>query len=100
MKTSKQLAREILDLLGGAGNVGTATHCITRLRVTLNDEGKADLDGLKGLEGALGAQIQDGQWQVILGTKVGDVFLEFEDLLGTGDDASATAAADKGGLWG
>lgn len=96
MKTNKQLAQEILELLGGADNISTSTHCITRLRANLVDDSKADLDALKALDGAMGAQIQDGQWQVIIGTKVGDVYMEFEELLG--DKAGASdAAAGKGG---
>ncbi len=82
MKTNKQLAQDILDKLGGAENVAHATHCITRLRVNLVDDSKADLDALKSLDGAMGAQIKDGQWQIIIGPKVGDVFMEFEPLLG------------------
>ncbi|EGX70486.1 PTS transporter subunit EIIC [Collinsella tanakaei] len=82
MKTNKELAADILEKLGGADNVTHATHCITRLRVNLADDSKGDLEALKQMEGAMGAQIKDGQWQVIIGPKVGDVFLEFEPLLG------------------
>lgn len=82
MKTNKELAADILEKLGGADNVTHATHCITRLRVNLADDSKGDLDALKQMDGAMGAQIKDGQWQVIIGPKVGDVFLEFEPLLG------------------
>lgn len=83
MKTNKELAAEILEKLGGAENVTYATHCVTRLRVNLADDAKADLDALKTMDGAMGAQIKDGQWQIIIGPKVSDVFMEFEPLLGS-----------------
>ena len=70
MKTNKELAADILEKLGGADNVTHATHCITRLRVNLADDSKGDLDALKQMDGAMGAQIKDGQWQVIIGPKV------------------------------
>ena len=82
-----------MELLGGADNISTSTHCITRLRANLVDDSKADLDALKALDGAMGAQIQDGQWQVIIGTKVGDVYMEFEELLG---DKAGTSDASTG----
>lgn len=97
MKTNKQLAVEILQELGGAENVAHATHCITRLRVNLKDDAKADLEALKKLDGAMGAQIKDGQWQVIIGPKVSDVFLEFEPLLEKGATGDTTGAAGTAG---
>ena len=60
-----------------------ATHCITRLRLNLRDDSKVDLEALKGLEGTLGAQVKDGQWQVIIGPQVESVYRELEPLLGS-----------------
>lgn len=92
MKTNRQLAQDILKELGGAENITHSTHCVTRLRVNLADESKANLDALKTMDGTMGAQIKDGQWQIIIGPKVGDVYMEFESLLGdkkaAGDDAA------------
>ncbi|MFR2031614.1 MAG: PTS transporter subunit EIIB [Collinsella sp.] len=62
-----------------------ATHCITRLRFNLKDDSKADLEALKTLDGALGAQVKDGQWQVIIGASVGSVYDELEPMLGRQD---------------
>ncbi len=95
MKTNRQLATDILQKLGGAENVAHATYCITRLRVNLKDDSKADLEALKAMDGTMGAQIQDGQWQVIIGTKVGDVFMEFEPLLGGGATTGDVASGAK-----
>ncbi len=78
----RELAEKILELVGGADNVVTATHCITRLRFNLADESKADLDALKALDGTLGAQVKNGQWQVIIGAHVESVYRELEPMLG------------------
>ena len=56
MADKKELAARVLELVGGADNVVMATHCITRLRFNLKDDSKADLEALKTLDGALGAQ--------------------------------------------
>lgn len=58
MADKKELAARVLELVGGADNVVMATHCITRLRFNLKDDSKADLEALKTLDGALGAQVK------------------------------------------
>lgn len=58
MADKKELAARVLELVGGADNVVMATHCITRLRFNLKDDSKADLEALKTLDGALGAQLK------------------------------------------
>lgn len=89
----KQLAARILELVGGPDNVATATHCITRLRLNLKDDAKGNLDALKRLDGTLGAQIKDGQWQIVIGPGVDSVYSELEPLLGS-DKLRGTVAAD------
>ena len=78
MSSKNDLALHALELVGGAENVISATHCITRLRFNLKDDAKGDLDALQKLDGALGAQIKDGQWQVIIGPGVESVYNELE----------------------
>ena len=94
MTDKKELAATVLEKVGGAEHVLVATHCITRLRFNLKDDSKADLDALKKLDGALGAQIKDGQWQVIIGAGVEAVYNELEPLLG--DKMAGEVAADPG----
>lgn len=93
MADKKELAARVLELVGGTDNVVMATHCITRLRFNLKDDSKADLEALKTLDGALGAQVKDGQWQVIIGASVGSVYDELEPMLGDrmGGEVSADA---------
>ncbi|WP_298580402.1 PTS transporter subunit EIIC [uncultured Olegusella sp.] len=93
MASKKELAKQILQHVGGASNIKTATHCITRLRLGLVDDQKADLTTLQNLEGTLGAQIKDGQWQIIIGPGVGSLYEEFEPLLGK-DKMAGEVAAD------
>jgi Phosphotransferase system IIB components len=48
-------ASQIVKYVGGKDNINTLIHCSTRLRFTLNDFDKADLDKIKGVDGVLGA---------------------------------------------
>lgn len=84
MSKKRELAAKVLELVGGADNVKAATHCVTRLRFNLVDDAKADLEALRQLDGTLGAQVKDGQWQVIIGAGVESLYRELEPLLGTG----------------
>lgn len=71
---NKDLAFKILDLIGGEKNISLLTHCATRLRFVLNDDSKASINELNGLEGVLKAQNKGGQIQVIVGPKVDSVY--------------------------
>ena len=51
--TNKEIAKQILENVGGASNVTFLTHCVTRLRFSLKNEGKANTDKLEALEGRL-----------------------------------------------
>lgn len=68
------LARSIVELVGGPANVNGVTHCITRVRFKLKDEGKADTEAIEGLEGVIKVMQANGQYQVVVGNKVEDVF--------------------------
>ena len=70
--TSKEIAAQILELVGKESNIISCTHCVTRLRFSLKDDGKADRKKIESLEGVLGVQIQGGQFQVIVCGTCGD----------------------------
>ncbi len=74
--TNKELATKIIANVGGEQNISMLTHCATRLRFNLKDNGKANLDVLKKLDGVLTAQIKSGQLQVVIGAKVNAIFDE------------------------
>ncbi|MQR85208.1 PTS beta-glucoside transporter subunit EIIBCA [Bacillus megaterium] len=75
------LAKDILDLLGGKKNVKSVTHCVTRLRLTLYNDALANKDKLEKTNGVMGTNIGGGQFQIILGNKVSDVHDEFVKLV-------------------
>ncbi len=79
---NKELAQEIVKLIGGTENISQSWHCITRLRFNLNNESKVKVDELKTLDGVLGAQFQSGQFQVIIGAKVAEIYEEIDHLVG------------------
>ena len=68
------LARIIIQNVGGKGNVLSLTHCVTRLRFKLKDESKANTDVLKQTDGVVTVIQSGGQYQVVIGNHVGDVY--------------------------
>lgn len=68
------LARIILTNVGGKENVVSLTHCITRLRFTLKDESKANTEILEQTDGIMKVMRSGGQYQVVIGQTVGDVY--------------------------
>lgn len=68
------LARTIVELVGGARNIGSLTHCVTRLRFVLKDNGKVKTDELKATPGVAGLFNVAGQTQVIIGSHVTPVY--------------------------
>jgi len=87
------LARIIIQNVGGKSNVISVTHCITRLRFKLKDESKANTDVLKNTEGIVTVMQSAGQYQVVIGNHVPDVYAavceigKFSSQTSEGDDA-------------
>ncbi|MBT2286071.1 PTS transporter subunit EIIB [Paenibacillus polymyxa] len=61
-----ELAKEIIQLIGGEKNVSGLTHCATRLRFNLKDNGRAYKETLKKLNGVLTVVEGGGQFQVVI----------------------------------
>jgi beta-glucoside PTS system EIICBA component len=70
----ENLAKDILKNVGGKENVNSLTHCITRLRFKLRDEKKANTDILKNMDGVVTVIQSGGQYQIVIGNHVPDVF--------------------------
>lgn len=87
MSNYKETAQQVIDNIGGKGNVNNAWHCVTRLRFNLNDKNQANIDAIKKIPGVMGAQFSGDQFQVIIGNTVGDVFEEVEGIVGGGSNA-------------
>ncbi|MCF1634854.1 PTS transporter subunit EIIC [Streptococcus gallolyticus] len=90
-----KVAKGILQYVGGKENVIFATHCVTRLRLTLKDRTKADTNKIKGIEGVLGVVDGDAQYQVIIGQEVNNVYNAFIKLTGEFKKSESTPKADE-----
>lgn len=74
MADNQKIAEEVLAAVGGADNIASATHCMTRLRLNLKDQSIPQDDQVKAIKGVLGAQWSGGQYQVIIGQNVPKVY--------------------------
>jgi len=83
----EKLAKDIIKNVGGKENVNSLTHCITRLRFKLKDESKANTEVLKNMDGIVTVIKSGGQYQVVIGNHVGDVF---DDVVEIGGFKSAS----------
>lgn len=89
----QNLVEGILTHVGGRDNVVSVTHCVTRLRFRLKDEGKAETKALKELDGVMEIIQAGGQYQVVVGTHVDEIY---KVLLQAGGFASqAPVEADE-----
>ena len=93
------LAKEIVKIVGGKENVSSLVHCITRLRFKLKDESKAKDDVLKNMDGVVTVMKSGGQYQVVIGNHVPDVFAEVMPLLGLAEEAGQEEDPEKGSLF-
>ncbi|MDY3024987.1 MAG: PTS transporter subunit EIIC, partial [Streptococcus hyovaginalis] len=73
-KNYTELAKVIVAHVGGKDNVVNLRHCVTRLRFVLKDEAKADTDYLKARDGVVTVVKAGGQYQVVIGNHVPDVY--------------------------
>ena len=73
------LARIIIQNVGGRENIISLAHCVTRLRFKLKDESKANTEVLKATEGIVTVMKSGGQYQIVIGNHVPDVYDVRED---------------------
>ena len=73
-KNYDELAQNIVQEIGGADNIISVLHCVTRLRFRLKDESKANTDSVKQIKGVAGVVQSGGQYQVVIGTDVDDAY--------------------------
>lgn len=73
-KNYDQLAESLIENVGGKDNVTFLTHCVTRLRFNVKDQSKVNEEKLKNVQGVLGCQWISGQFQIIIGQQVNDVY--------------------------
>ncbi|WP_208560048.1 beta-glucoside-specific PTS transporter subunit IIABC [Marinilactibacillus kalidii] len=70
----EELVKTIVNNVGGKENINSVTHCVTRLRFKLKDESKANTDTLKNTDGVITVMQSGGQYQVVIGNHVPDVY--------------------------
>ena len=73
-------AKKILQRVGGKENVISLVHCMTRLRFVMKDEAIVDDEAVKKTKGVMGIMKKAGQYQIIIGNDVGNVFAELMKL--------------------
>lgn len=73
-KNYDSLAKEVIEKVGGVENINSLFHCVTRLRFKLKDSSKADREAIKDIQGVLSVVEGNGQFQVVIGNHVTDVF--------------------------
>ena len=101
----KELAADIVAHVGGKENVTGLRHCFTRLRFNLADDKKADTAYLKNRDGVISVVNSGGEYMVVIGEHVHDVYLDVCEVLGVdaGDsgqvkNSDASAAQKKNPL--
>lgn len=92
----QELAADIVRNVGGRENVAGLVHCITRLRFTLKDESLANDDVLKGMSGVVTVMKSGGQYQVVIGNHVAEVYEDVLPLLDLREDGDVNQADGSG----
>ena len=93
-KINKEMIARILQHVGGAGNVAQAGNCMTRLRLTLRDESRADSAAIRQIDGVMGVIVSDEQFQVVLGPGKAQSAAEMMNALLEEAPADAPSLAD------
>lgn len=89
----ENLAKSILEKIGGKENVSNLTHCATRLRFNLKDNSKAKTSEIKNINGVMGVVDKGGQYQVIIGNDVNHVYKEVVKIANL-DNMSSNASEE------
>lgn len=96
----KELVSKLLVEIGGRENIASLTHCVTRLRFKLKDENKAQTDKIKAIKGVVTVIQSGGQYQVVIGNHVPEVYQEFMEYAGLSDESSSSEGeSEKKGLF-
>ncbi|WHX46964.1 beta-glucoside-specific PTS transporter subunit IIABC [Paenibacillus woosongensis] len=96
----EKLAREIVQGVGGENNVVSLVHCATRLRFVLKDNGKADKAKLEKTVGVITVKESGGQFQVVIGNTVPEVYSAISKVSSILNDSSKAEEKPKGGKFG
>ncbi|MGL4861044.1 MAG: PTS transporter subunit EIIC [Enterobacteriaceae bacterium] len=97
----EQLAQQIIEDVGGRGNIVSLVHCATRLRFKLKDHGQVQAQKLKQTDGVISVVESGGQFQVVIGNHVGEVFKAINQLVSLDSTTAASQPSDakKGNIF-
>lgn len=93
-----QLAKDILEAVGGDENVVGVTRCATRLRIVLRRSKPAPKDAVSSLPGVITVVENNGQFQVVIGQHVGEVYDHFAGLVNVDTSSEGDDPAQKGSI--
>nr|WP_321458964.1 PTS trehalose transporter subunit IIBC [uncultured Vibrio sp.] len=94
-KIARQDVQRLIELVGGPDNIASVSHCLTRLRFVLNETEQADINQLEALPIVKGCFTNAGQFQVVIGTEVDEVYKVLIEMTGKSEaskDESKNAA--------
>ncbi|MGL5435946.1 MAG: PTS transporter subunit EIIC [Lachnospiraceae bacterium] len=97
--TNQQIASDVFKLVGGNENIISVVHCATRLRFKLKDESVAKTEELRNHKGVVQVVQSGGQYQVVIGSHVSEVYKELSGIAGLGEVAyNDEAPKEKQGI--
>lgn len=85
---NKIIAEQVLEAVGGSANIVSVTHCMTRLRFVLKDQSVPNKKEVESIKGVMGVNVVGGQYQVIIGNSVGNVYKELVAISGISDETA------------
>ena len=91
---NRQIAEAVVKAVGGTANITSVTYCMTRLRFVLKDKSIPNKKEVEKIPGVMGVNIAGGQYQVIIGNSVGNVYKEVVAATGISDTAVGGGAAE------
>ncbi|WP_086347980.1 beta-glucoside-specific PTS transporter subunit IIABC [Candidatus Enterococcus clewellii] len=99
MSKNQETAKRVLSLVGGEKNVNSVVHCATRLRFNLKDESAAATEELKNDPDVIQVVQSGGQYQVVIGSHVSDVYKELLAQSSLGNETDEKSDAPKGNIF-
>lgn len=84
---NREIAKQVLEAVGGTANITSMSHCMTRLRFILKDQSIPDKKKIESIKGVIGINVAGGQYQIIIGNSVGNVYKELSGISGISDDS-------------
>src|SRR5699024_923121 len=93
-KDYQSLANGIIELNGGEENIDNVIHCVTRLRFYIKDDIMPETEKIKELDGVMGVAEAGGQYQVVVGPAVDDIYKEVISRLSISGDQTSEYVQD------